>query len=66
MAAKKATEKKLSRDDVVKQAVAALQGVKSIGGAKVVKSKVEEGSKIFFQLDNGFTARARVKAGKTK
>lgn len=59
-------EKKLKRDDVVKLAVESLKGVKSIAGAKVTKVKVEDGSKVLWTLDNGFTARARVKASKTK
>lgn len=66
MAKKEAAPKKIKREDVVKAVVESLKKTATLGGAKVTKVKVEDGSKVFFQLDNGFTARARVKAGKTK
>lgn len=62
----KKSEVKINRSDVVKAAVEGLKKMTHIAGAKVASVKVEDGSKILWKLDNGFTARARVKAGKTK
>lgn len=66
MAKKQKGEVKLSRGDVVEAAVASLKATKQLAGAKVAKTKVEDGNKVTFTLDNGFEVRARVKAKKIK
>lgn len=57
---------KVSKADVVKGAVETVKGIKSLAGAAVLKSTVQEGNRVVFRLDNGYEVRARIKAKRAK
>jgi len=57
---------KVSKVEVVKGAVEAVKGLKSLAGASVIKSTVQEGNRVVFRLDNGYEVKVRVKAKRAK